>query len=428
MVRTYKPKRTNPPATEEDLRLALTEVLTGKMSIRTASTQFGLKKSTLGDYVKRFRVNGRVPQEFEPVRREQHSRQIFSIALENELVSYLKTCSLMSHGLTPSQTRELAFNFTVVNKIAVPPNWTENGKASEDWFSAFMKRNVTLSIRAPEATSQARASGFNAPVVAQFFNLLMELLIRFGLSPARIWNADETGIPTVLAPPKVIATKGMKQVQQTVSAERGVNTTMLAFICAAGTHCPPVFIFPRKNFLASMSIHGPPGCLGLAHPSGWINGETFLRALKHFKTHVDFSINNPIVLILDNHSSHLDFSVIKFAKENGIHLLTFPPHCSHRLQPLDITVFGPFKSALKQAFNDWMLQHPGKRITIHDVAELSRLPYLASFTPANIIAGFKNSGISPFNRDIFPASAFLPSFSTDRPIGKKCSIFIILTK
>ncbi|KZR99216.1 Uncharacterized protein APZ42_005006, partial [Daphnia magna] len=119
----------------------------------------------------------------------------------------------------------------------------------------------------------------------------------------------------------------------------------------------------------------------------------------------------------DNHSSHLDFSVIKFAKENGIHLLTFPPHCSHRLQPLDITVFGPFKSALKQAFNDWMLQHPGKRITIHDVAELSRLPYLASFTPANIIAGFKNSGISPFNRDIFPASAFLPSFSTDRPIG-----------
>lgn len=334
----------------------------------------------------------------------------------------------MSHGLTPSQTRELAFNFAVANKIAVPPNWTENEKASEDWFSAFMKRNVTLSIRAPEATSQARTSGFNAPVVAQFFNLLMELLIRFGLSAARIWNADETGIPTVLAPPKVIATKGMKQVQQTVSAERGVNTTMLAFICAAGTHCPPVFIFPRKNFLASMSIHGPPGCLGLAHPSGWINGETFLRALKHFKTHVDFSINNPIVLILDNHSSHLDFSVIKFAKENGIHLLTFPPHCSHRLQPLDITVFGPFKSALKQAFNDWMLQHPGKRITIHDVAELSRLPYLASFTPANIIAGFKNSGISPFNRDIFPASAFLPSFSTDRPIGKKCSIFIILTK
>jgi hypothetical protein len=32
-----------------------------------------------------------------------------------------------------------------------------------------------------------------------------------------------------------------------------------------------------------MSRQGPPDCLGLAHPSGWINGDTFLTALQHLK-------------------------------------------------------------------------------------------------------------------------------------------------
>jgi hypothetical protein len=32
---------------------------------------------------------------------------------------------------------------------------------------------------------------------------------------------------------------------------------------------------------------------------------------------------------MDNHQSHTDYKVVKFAKDNGIALLTFPPHCSY---------------------------------------------------------------------------------------------------
>lgn len=38
-----------------------------------------------------------------------------------------------------------------------------------------------------------------------------------------------------------------------------------------------------------------------------------------------------------------------------------------------------------------------------------------AISPSNIIAGFKVSGIYPFNKDIFPEQEFLPSYSTDRP-------------
>ncbi|KZS22067.1 Uncharacterized protein APZ42_010963 [Daphnia magna] len=239
-------------------------------------------------------------------------------------------------------------------------------------FHIFFKRNPSLSIRAPEAT----------------------IVTKHNIRSGRVWNTDETGVPAVMPAPNVIATKGLKQVQQTVSNERGVNTTMVAFISDDGTHIPLVYIFPRKNFLSSMSCHRPPGCLALAHPSGWINGDTFLTSLQYFKKFADCSVSNPVLFFLDNHSSHLDYKVICFAKENGIHMPTFPPHCFHRLQPLYITVFGPSKSALRNSFQDWLNVNPGKRISIHEVAELTRNPYLLSFTPENIISGFKNSGIS----------------------------------
>jgi hypothetical protein len=44
--------------------------------------------------------------------------------------------------------------------------------ASCDWFSVFIKKNQTLTIRIPEQTSQGRAIGFNKAFVAKFFENL----------------------------------------------------------------------------------------------------------------------------------------------------------------------------------------------------------------------------------------------------------------
>ena len=66
--------------------------------------------------------------------------------------------------------------------------------------------------------------------------------------------------------------------QQTVSAERGVNVTMLAFVRADGGNVPPTFVFPRKKVIPDMFKDGPIGCLGLAHESGWMTGENFYKS------------------------------------------------------------------------------------------------------------------------------------------------------
>ena len=90
-------------------------------------------------------------------------------------------------------------------------------------------------------------------------------------------------------------------------------------------------------------LHGaPPGSVGFAVSSGWMNSDLFPKALQHFIEQMNVSPNNPAILFLDNHSSHLSIEAIALAKQNGLHLLTFPPHCSHRLQPLDVCVHGSF--------------------------------------------------------------------------------------
>jgi hypothetical protein len=190
---------------------------------------------------------------------------------------------------------------------------------------------------------------------------------------------------------------------------------MLAFVNAVGATIPPVFVFPRVRQNSALSTDGPVGCLGLVHESGWMTADNFLLSLIHFQSHVGSTKQRPVLLLMDNHASHVDFRVIEYAKENGIVLLTFPPHCSHALQPCDVSVFGPFKRALRSSHNDWIQMNPGKRISIKEVAGLCKGPFLSKLTAENIIPGFQSTGIWPFNRTAIPTSKFAPSIVTDRP-------------
>ena len=208
MPRNFVGKKTKP--TEYLLQNALKEVLSGKLSIRKAAEVFGLKRSTVGFYSKRHSSCGLLPPK--KVKRPQHPSQIIPAKLEDDLAKYLQSCSTINHGMTTIETRKLAYSFAIANQITVPSSWTNKESASEDWMSGFMKRNKSLSIRKPEKTSQARAAGFNKPVVSIFYDKLSEVCSRYNFQAHEIYNADESGNQTVMQPPNVIATKGTKQV------------------------------------------------------------------------------------------------------------------------------------------------------------------------------------------------------------------------
>ena len=323
----------------------------------------------------------------------------------------------MFYGLTKLQTRKLAYTFAKIKNICMPSNWMEHEAAGEDWLRGFRRRSGSISLRNPESTSLARSIGFNRPAVKAFFCNLKEVLMRKGtIAPHNIWNLDETGISTVVKPSKILAEKGVKQIGRISSAERGVTVTMCCCINAIGNSLPPVYIFPRVHFKSYMLKGAPSGSLGLAHNSGWMTSDLFAEAMSHFIKFMKVSKRNPAVLLMDNHISHLSIDAIDMAKENGLNVLTFPPHCSHKLQPLDIGVYGPFKRYYSSLCDSWMTSNPGKPLSIYDIAELSGQAFQRSFTIENITSSFKSSGIHPYNPDIFTDDKFLPALVTDIPL------------
>lgn len=83
----------------------------------------------------------------------------------------------------------------------------------------------------------------------------------------------------------------------------------------------------------------PPGSVYVCNPSGWSDIDIFTQWFTYFLSHVKPSAEDPILLILDGHLSHTrNLDVLLKARENYVSILCLPPHCKHKLQPLDVAV------------------------------------------------------------------------------------------
>ncbi|KAJ8937927.1 hypothetical protein NQ318_005534 [Aromia moschata] len=138
--------------TDEEIQDAVEAVINQNLSIRSVAKDTGISKSLLADLVKK-------------------TQKTLQKTREELLVSYLRTTSKMCHGLTTMQTRELAYQFAVANKIVTPPEWNKNNKAGIHWLHGFMNRHKELSLRQPESTSLSRTSSFNKRILQHSFQI-----------------------------------------------------------------------------------------------------------------------------------------------------------------------------------------------------------------------------------------------------------------
>lgn len=429
MSRGRKRKSQKGLFSEECMRTAVRQVLIGeggvKLSLRKAAEENGLSFQTLQRYVKKEREKTDPNMQISMKSQYKH-RLIFTDNEERALVDYVIMCSKMCYGQTTKDTRELAYEMAKINQKKIPLSWEINKLAGIDWLQGFLKRHSKqLSIRQPEGCSLSRASSFNEHNVKLFFDNLKKAYDRSEAfsDGTRIYNLDETGTTTVQKPKKVLSAKGVKQVSQCTSGERGVLITTCCIISASGNTLPPAMVFPRKKFKSHMLNGAPSGTLGLATSTGWMNGEIFPSVMKHFVKYSGSSKENPTILIFDNHESHLTIVTLNIAKDNGVTIITLPPHCSHKLQPLDISIFAPLKAYYNSAVDSWLLHHPGKPLTIYEVAGCVGVAVERSMTPLNIKAGFKKTGIFPFDREIFTPDDFLSSSVTDRDVLNDSALY-----
>ncbi|XP_072400424.1 uncharacterized protein [Diabrotica undecimpunctata] len=245
-------------------------VIDGFMGYKKAAEQFNIPQTTLEHYVKKKRNNS----EYKIQKTLGRYKCIFSIEQEAELAVYLTTVEAQLFGLTMNELRELAFDLAERNNIVHP---FKNSKAGLDWVKGFLNRHPNLSLRKPEATSSARAMGFNTVAVKQFFDLLSNILDTHQLTGDRIYNCDETGLTVnPKGHSKVISKKGRRQVGILTSAERGQIVTAEICFSASGTYVPPILIFPRKRMQQEFQTGLPSGAFAEVQETGWMTKELFV--------------------------------------------------------------------------------------------------------------------------------------------------------
>jgi len=389
MPRKYIKKKERTYTTEQLIE-AVRLLKEKKLSFRQAEKKFSIPRGTLCDQFKKGIIT-------EP---KQGAKPVFNSSQEKELENYILECSRVFYGLTIPQIRKIAYDFAAVNNIKNNFN-KENKMAGMDWYYSFMNRHPNISLRRPEATSLNRVTAFNKEETKKFFSNLQELMLKHKFRPISIYNVDETGISNVQRNSKILALKGQKQVGKCTSAERGSTTTVINAFNAAGNYVPPFFIFKRKRMNPQLINGANSDMVASISNSGWITEELFVSWLHHFKDFIKPSVDSPVLLILDNHESHISLKAYDFCRQNNIHLLTLPPHTSHRMQPLDLTFYGPLKNAYNKECESYMMNHPGQRITVFEIVSLFTKAFNRTANIEKAANGFRSAGIYPFDADKF---------------------------
>ena len=129
----------------------------------------------------------------------------------------------------------------------------------------------------------------------------------------------------------------------------------------------------------------------------------------HFNKLAKPSQEDPVLLVCDNHSSHISLEMYEFCKSQNIHVVSLPPHTSHKIQPLDVSFYGPLKNAYYRECDLHLKITAHEKLTMYELAALFNKAYVKVATMEKSVSGFLSTGIYPLNVDKFTEDDFAPA-------------------
>ena len=125
--------------------------------------------------------------------------------------------------------------------------------------------------------------------------------------------------------------------------------SLLACACADGSALPPALIYQgasgdlQDTWLEDLKEEDEAHFASSAN--GWSSAGFGQAWLRLFDRHTRHKGSRKRLLIVDGHSSHVNWGFVNLADSLQILLLVLPPHTTHRLQPLDVGLFSPLANA-----------------------------------------------------------------------------------
>jgi len=192
--------------------------------------------------------------------------------------------------------------------------------------------------------------------------------------------------------------------------------SLLACVNAEGSFLAPAYcrpakmtedVFPRDHFKVNNLVIPGQEPAYYHNKKGSFDGPTFLRWFKEIflpavaaldaKAREENKVipENRGVLFMDSCPSHFISDFLELASKEKIKVLCFVPYTTHACQPLDVTLFAPFK----RHFKIYLMKSTEKSrvITGRDVIEQSIVAMNAAWTAALIISSWASVGLKPFD-------------------------------
>ena len=355
--------------------------VTGTMSVRKAAEEYGVPRSTLHE-----KVTGKVALQV-----RSGAKNYLTDEEEASLVEFLIGCASIGYAKSRKDVLAIAQQIISTRKPGV--------EITKGWWDSFRRRHPEVSLRQAEPLSYARAAANNPKIIEKYFDLLAETIEINGLTqrPGQIFNCDETGMPLVHKPPKVVS--HVQQHPYAVTSGDKSQITVLACASASGYTIPPMVVFDRKHLQADMTVGEIPGTFYGLSPSGWMDAELFEEWFSsHFLVHVP-SIR-PLLLLLDGHASHYNPTFLKLAAEEGIIVFCLPPHTTHLLQPLDNGAFASLKDHWRNECQRFYTQNPGKVLNRRNFMQVFNKAWVQGMSICNVMTCFRAAGVFPVDRTV----------------------------
>lgn len=209
----------------------------------------------------------------------------------------------------------------------------EQFAASEGWLSNWKKRH---GVRQLTVTGESRSA--NEKSAEEFINKLIVMIQDEELTPAAVYNADETGLFFKMLPSKTLAAKNEKEARGYKQQKERV--TLMACCNADGSHKLPLLVIgkSRKPRCFQNSEMRTLPVVYCAQRKAWMDSDIFSKWFhENFVPDVKKELGKrklPLkaVLLIDNAPSHpSDLSL----RSGDIRAVFLPPNVTALIQPMD---------------------------------------------------------------------------------------------
>jgi len=357
-------------------------------NISEAAKKYNVNRSTLS---KRFRGKTRSTAEgYETQRLLTHKQELV-------LVEQINRLSEWCLPPTPLMVRAWASDLC----------GTEPGK---NWSAGFRARHKdALDCRYLDTLDLERHKADSEPSYSRYFATLEQKITQYNIKPHNCYNMDEKGfLIGHLQKVRRIFPKALLKTRKLLGTGQDGSRhwiTLIATICADGSSLPPALIYKavsgnlQDTWLQEYNPEEHP-CWFASSPNGWTSDElglSWLRSLFDPQTS-DKAKRDWRLLMLDGHGSHCTLDFLEWCHKRRILVAIYPPHSTHRLQPLDVSLFGPLAAHYSQALDAHTRDSLGlSSVSKRDFFTIFYPAFDKAFTEENIRSGWRKTGIEPWD-------------------------------